>query len=89
MPEVTCKVSSADISMLSSPLLTFTSSRPMPTTSLFSTELRGRYGFDPFYHNNAAMRLAFLQFIHGGKKIMKDVACNVSTVASLSEPEIC
>ena len=68
--------------MLSSPLLTFTSSRPMPTTSLFSTELRGRYGFDPFYHNSAAMRLTFLQSIHGGQKIMKDVACNVSTVAS-------
>ena len=68
--------------VLNSSLSTFASLRPMPTTSLFSTELRGRYGFDPFYHNNAAMRLAFLQFIPCGKKIMKDVACYVSTVAS-------
>ena len=41
--------------------------RPIPSSALFWAGLRGRYGFDPFYHNNAAMRLAFLQFIHGGK----------------------
>ena len=35
-----------------------------------------------FYHNIAAMRLAFLKYIHCGQKITSDVACNVSTGAT-------